>query len=303
MAPQYANAITAISNITMNGNNITVDGYDSSDTVHFPNGQYTNTYRMAIGNVASEYGIISVGNANIYGKLLTTPVAAVPVVGASGYVGEWPTVPLPPSHIEDGWYLNDFNMDIPDVQPPSLSSNTLISNNSKQNINGINTIVLGSGDFLCTGSLTIGNKEVLDVMTPSRLWVQGSFNMSGQSAITLEKGATLTMYVGMPSGSATSAQFQTVNYALPCNPSTLMIYGLPSTTGVSFAGNSTYVGTVYAPEASFTLSGSGNNTTDVQGALVVHDINVNGHFNVHYDNNLTRNGLFRGYIANSWHEL
>jgi hypothetical protein len=313
LAPMFGSAITAVSNITMNGNNITVDGYDSSDNVHFPNGQYTN-YPMilATGNVASEYGLISVGNANIYGKILTTPVAPVPSVGANGYVGEWPTVTVPASHIEDGWYLNDFNMDIPDVQVPAwYTAANYTPFPSFPNGGGTNTIGGANVNYYLSGSISMGNKDVLHVMGGgvTQLYLTGSFSMSPSSGgnsgnaatILIDPNASLIMYVGTPSGTGTSVSFSSVNYGMG-NPSSLMVYGLPSTTSVTFAGNAYYFGTIYAPEASFGLNGGGGTTTDIQGALVVHDINMNGHFNVHYDNNLAR-GHYRGYVANSWREL
>ncbi len=46
-------------------------------------------------------------------------------------------------------------------------------------------------------------------------------------------------------------------------------------------------GTIYAPEVAFTLGSGGLNTYDFQGAWVVRSLAVNGHFNFHFDENLS----------------
>jgi hypothetical protein len=80
-------------------------------------------------------------------------------------------------------------------------------------------------------------------------------------------------------------------------------YGLPSNNTVSWNGNNTYVGTVYAPEADFSLGGGGNSIMDYQGSAVTMSASLNGHFNVHYDENLKRNGPPSGFTVATWQEL
>src|SRR5205085_31173 len=87
------------------------------------------------------------------------------------------------------------------------------------------------------------------------------------------------------------------------NASTFQLFGMPTLTSLTWGGNTAYMGTVYAPEADFALNGGGQNTTDFQGALTVRSISMNGHFNIHYDQNLRRNAPASGYTVNSWREL
>jgi hypothetical protein len=68
-------------------------------------------------------------------------------------------------------------------------------------------------------------------------------------------------------------------------------------------GNGAYIGTVYAPEAALTFNGGGNTTLDFQGACVVKSATLNGHFNIHYDVNLSRIGPPGSYTVASWREL
>ena len=62
--------------ITFNGNNIAVDSYDSGDPLYNTNGKYDANKRKAGGNIASTGGFISVGNADVKGKLYTGPINA-----------------------------------------------------------------------------------------------------------------------------------------------------------------------------------------------------------------------------------
>jgi hypothetical protein len=80
-------------------------------------------------------------------------------------------------------------------------------------------------------------------------------------------------------------------------------WGLPSNTSVTFSGNSAFTGTIYAPNADFTLNAGGNNIIDFIGASITKTVTLNGHFNFHYDEALRGTGPFRGWIVSSWNEM
>ena len=80
-------------------------------------------------------------------------------------------------------------------------------------------------------------------------------------------------------------------------------WGLPTCTSLSFSGNSGFTGTIYAPNAAFTLNGGGNNTIDFIGASITRSVTLNGHFNFHYDEALKKYGPCRGWVVNSWNEV
>ena len=67
-------------------------------------------------------------------------------------------------------------------------------------------------------------------------------------------------------------------------------------------GNTAFTGTIYAPTADFQLGGGGNSTYDFVGASITKSVKMNGHFNFHYDENLRRNGMGKGYIPTNWKE-
>jgi hypothetical protein len=79
-------------------------------------------------------------------------------------------------------------------------------------------------------------------------------------------------------------------------------WGLPSCTSISFSGNSSFVGTIYAPNADFRLNGSGNTPIDFIGASITKTSTMNGHFNFHYDEALAREGG-GSFVVTGWNEM
>jgi hypothetical protein len=291
----FPNAVSARLGVTNAGNNIMVDSYDSSDSYHStPNGLYDPATRKAGGDVATTDGIINVANANIYGKLRTGPQGSYKI-GPNGRVGDLPSNWSGTSGIQPGWYLNDFNMDFPDVLEPY----TFGFPPTNVTTNGNTTYILGNGEYMM-GDLTLSAGDQLLVVGKAKLYLTGNLDMKAQgqkaAAINITNDATLTLYVAGPTANFT--QVNTVG-----NASTFAYYGLPTNTKVTWSGNAQYLGTVYAPNADFNLGGGGANTMDFQGSAVVRSVNMNGHFNVHYDENLRRAGPTAGYKVIAWREL
>src|SRR5205823_6074092 len=150
--------------------------------------------------------------------------------------------------------------------------------------------------------MTINNGKTLYVQSGVNvLYVPGGFTGKPGSTITIASGAILKLYVGDATGSSVSASFDQLNNG--GNANSFQFYGLPTCTGLSLGGNGQFMGTVYAPEAQLTFNGGGNNTLDFQGACVIGSASLNGHFHIHYDVNLSRNGPVGGYTLASWLEL
>jgi hypothetical protein len=242
--------------------------------------------------VATTDGFVEVQNANIYGKLRTGPNGSY-AIGANGKVGplDWAGPGIKP-----GWYENDFNMDFPDVIEPYSPASGLQPTST--NSGGNATWILGSGRYTMS-SLSLQAGDTLLVTRSATLYVTGNVDMKSQgnkaSQIVIKAGATLKLYVA-----GASANFTQVN--TEGNASTFQYYGLPSNRSLTWSGNAQYMGQVYAPNADFSLGGGGNNAMDFQGALVVRSITMNGHFNVHYDENLKRAPVV-GFRVVSWREL
>ena len=288
LSPAFNGAMAAREDIKFNGTTINIDSYDSMDSNHStPTGMYDPVTRKANGHVASNYGFVNVGNANVYGTIRTGPYGTYNV-GPTGKAGDlnWAGPGIQP-----GWYINDFNADFPEAALPDDFVKNIQPTGA-----GTNIYVLSNGDYTLS-SLTMQPNDHVLVTGVARLWVTGDIDMRGKASFEFEtEGASLTIYMQGASGAFT--QINTKG-----NANSFKYFGLPSNTSLSWSGNANYVGTIYAPQASFTLGGGGSDVMDYQGACVVKSVIMNGKFNFHYDEALARRGPMTGYYAKSWSEL
>lgn len=264
-------------NINMNGNGVAVDSYDSSNPLLSTGGLFDPNKTSTNGNVASMGGVVNIGNHTINGNL---------------YLGSTATYPGNKNNVT-GTIYTDANVDFPDVTlpwpagtPPPAAPLSL----------GIHSFT-NSGYYTVSDQLPIvvqpGVTVTLNVVTgvtytPVGVQINGGTTNSGTANIYLNGPASLTI-----SG----------NTAINTGgrPQNLRYYGLPSLTSITFSGNSTFVGVIYAPAASVSLNGGGNNTGLI-GSLIVNDLTMNGHYDIHYDESLGTNGPAI-YVIQSWQEL
>jgi hypothetical protein len=283
--PGFANAMTVQQDVTCKGNDILIDSYDSSDPLHSTNGLYYFPTRKAGGDIASLQGFVNVNNADVNGKVSTSPSGSL-TVGANGYVGDLTWT----SGIEPGWWNTDLNFEIKPIQLPDMTGWATPA------AVGTNALYLGTGGWTINGDLTLKNSDVMFVAGYASLYVSGNVSMSSQSTIVIAPGAQLKIYVA-----GATASFSTVNTT--GNAFSFQYYGMPGNTSMTWSGNNTYLGTIYAPQTTMTLGGGGSTLYDYQGACVVNAVAMNGHFNFHYDENLKRVGPTIGFFVTSWQEL
>ena len=291
---QYA--MLAKGQIDLNGNNIGTDSFDSTDPSLSTGGKYDPTKSRDKGDVATNSGIVNsvaVGNADIRGHVSTGPGGSVDV-GSNGSIGDkaWVTSN---TGIEAGWVSDDTNVDIPDVQVPFTVPNaTAVLNAKYPPVTGPTyDIIVSSGNY----KISDFHGKVL-VLGAAKVAVDTSFNFNGSDGITISPGANLEVYVSCASASLGGNGIQN-----PGDAMSFIYYGLKSNTSLSFGGNSSFTGTIYAPYADFKLGGSGSTTYDFVGASVSKTVTMTGHFNFHYDESLARRFPIREYVVFSWNEL
>lgn len=171
-------------------------------------------------------------------------------------------------------------------------SSTLVSTNTTTTITHYDVLITEPGNYQLanlSGSVYVSANAVLYVTT--------TLNIS--SLLIAMPNGRLALYSSAPS--VALAGNTGANSAGMADR--FSFWGLPSVTSISFSGNASFTGTIYAPNADFQLNGGGNNTIDFIGASITRTARMNGHFNFHYDEALRRIGPFRGYIINSWMEL
>jgi hypothetical protein len=287
-------ALLAKNSIAMNGNPV-VDSYDSENPALSTGGAYDPKKHGDQAHVACNswiQGCISMGNAQIYGYVGTslggsTTVGSVGAVGTTLYVDNKANR----GTIQSGHSENNLDESFPDVTVPFTSGDSLYS----AMVDGVNyAYVADSGNYYYPGSLSVGGGQALLVRGNATIYVTGSVTVGGTGYITIAPGASLTLVVGGPEcaigggGLVNSGQ----------NAANCSIQGLPTCTLGSYGGSGTYVGTIYAPSAAWTLTGGGG----VAGALTASSFTLKGSVGVHYDQALGRSSG-PPYRIVSWAEL
>ena len=299
--PLFAVAMAAIFQIDFNGNNVATDSFDSADPNYSQNGLYPTGQpgkQKAAGDVVTDYTIVnslSVGNANIKGQVKTGPGGTV-TIGPNGTVGDKSWVEGGNLGIQPGHSANDMNVQFPNVKLPNLS--WLPATPGDYTIDGrsYKYVILASGDYSINSlehSLYVGTNVTARIKMTGNVKITG-----GSEEIRLATGAQVRFY--MTGDSFSVAGKGIIN--TDGNAANFYYLGLPANTSVNFGGNASFTGAVYAPQADFALGGGGSDTYDFVGASITKSVKMNGKFNFHYDENLRRIGLGRGYLPTNWKE-
>lgn len=300
-------ALMSKDKIDMNGNNVYVDSYDSSDASKSTSGAYDAAKRQANGNVASNgtfTNTVNIGNADVYGVAYTGPGGSVSI-GSSGSIG--PTFVSSDRAITEnggkanGWIQSDFNVDVPSViLPTGAASWTIpagaVGSGDKQ-INKSTT--LNSGDYRI-GTVTLNSSSQGDTMTIAgnvRLYVVGAFDISGLGSLVINPGASLTVYIG---GDVKVTGNGFVNNAV--TPDKNVWFALDTSTTWTIAGNGSFSGGIYAPNATVSFKGGGS-SGDASGAIVAKKVILTGNAKFHYDENFKNANTGAGYSVVAWQEL
>jgi len=275
--PLITFAFAAVSTIQLNGNGVAADSFNSSNPALSSNGQYVSNKTSTNGNVGSVYGPVDFGNHSISGNLYLGPSAASAVA---------------PSQVS-GSINTDFNVSFPDVVLPTTlwlpASTTTIGGTTGYDFTtsgdySINT----SSDILVEPGVTVRLRVDTTTFNPSNVHILSTDGVSG----------TLILY--QVSGTASMSGSVTVDSGRARN---FYYYGLPGVTGITYGGNSSFIGVVYAPEANLTLNGGGNNNGLIGASVTKSIIAMNGHYNFHFDEDLLSSGPTRAYVVTSWKEL
>jgi len=302
--PTFASAIQAKSTLTFSGSSV-VDSFDSSNTNGSSGGLYDPAKRGANANVVTDSqakpAVELSESAHIYGRLNVGPGGTVTTSGTAT-VGDlvWSA-----SHsgIESGYTNDDTNIAFPDAVLPSVfSSSTSFFAPMSGMANGTNYTYVLAGRSYNLPTLTLSGAQAMLVNGPAVLSVGGSINLRRGSYIYLAPGASLQLYGGTGisvggrsyiyiapgaslqlygGGASTTLSGSVINAT--GNAANFSYYGLTNNTTLSYSGSSPFIGTVYAPEASFTFSGAGG----MYGAAVVDSYTLSGSTSFHYDQALS----------------
>jgi hypothetical protein len=284
----FNKAIQSKAMIDLNGQSI-VDSFDSSNTNYSTGGRYDPAKRRSNGNVATDSRntpAVDAGNGHIYGVADTGPGGTCSTT-AGGTIGDlnWT------SGIEPGYTNDDMNVSYPDVQPPDTTGWAALSSVST-NYSGPLTnfpsvqYMLGNQNYIYPGDFSINSGNVMVINGTASLYVSGKFSMNGGTTIYIAPGAKLNLWVN---GSTTTFTGGGVinDSGLAAN---LSYYGTTNNTTIKYSGGSTFVATLYAPEADFTLSGGAS----FIGAVIINSYtSKSSGAAMHYDESLAGPGQLK----------
>ena len=280
--PLFNVALGAVNNINMNGNSMATDSWNSMSTNLSTGGVYDSTKVSTNGDVASQQGIVNIGNHTIDGNLYLGPTATY-TSGTNQILGDLD---------------KDYNVNFPDATTPAgwTSPTSTVTSNSVHYLTASGTLYVVNDNLpivVLAGLTNVSLKVTSQNFNPS------SINLNGG----LTNSASLTIYdFPATSGGQVTLSGNSTGGASGARPINFIFYGGPNLTSITLSGSTTFIGAIYAPEAALTLNGGGS-APNVEGAAIVGNVTLNGHYDVHYDEALAKFGPAKGFVANSWQEL
>jgi hypothetical protein len=266
LLPRFDCAIATQYNIQLNGGGavLVTDSYNSADPNLSTNGQYIPSKASTNGNVASLYGPLNIGNHQINGNLYLGPSVNPALIGPGSVTG---TV------------RNDFNTCFPDVTLPLALVNPppapIVTNAYVFAASGAYKILNGNWPIIVLPGRSVQLRVDATTFNPASIHIM----MDTYTGIS----GTLSLY--QVAGSVTLGG----NVLIDSQSAFNFFYWGIGITSISCGGSSTFIGTIYAPDANVTLNGGGS-TNDFFGALIVRSLTMTGHFAVHFDEVLREYG-------------
>lgn len=296
----WSNGVVSRGTLTFSGS-AAIDSYDS--TVGPWNSATNRTDRVTVASASTALDPVVVGSsASIYGYVATT--GADPVVGSGGKIFGATT----PSgtNVDTSRIRKDFTSNFPEVSSPTTgtpvsltavtSSLTLPRGGDSPGANG--------RYVYSTTSVTMAGSDALRIRGPVDLIVTGNVSFGGNSYLSVGDGgtaATSSFNLYSP-GTITLGGNGTLNYT--DSPAKTTIWGTaasPATQTINVSGNSSFIGTIYAPNATISLTGSG----DTSGSVIGSSVTVGGNGRFHYDTKLAevQATLDTSFRISAWSEL
>ncbi len=312
----FASGLVAKKSITFNGNNATVDSWNSvggSGVVGYSPAVARD--KGTIGSVLVD-STITVMNADIWGfASVGGPSASAISVGPNGRVGPYGTA----AGVKDPTRVStDFTANL-DPYPMSFTGTVIPAITTSMTLG-----VAGSATPVTYQVPSVGlTNKTLTIIGPVILEITAGAGSDaitiggGSGALSIENNGTTAkngslivktagdikiagngISNGLAPGSGAYVNGQPINF---------QIYGTSTSTTpqtIDIKGNGTLSAACYAPNANLTISGGGNGASgDVYGSFVANKIVVSGNTAFHYDESLATFGAENPYGIVEWREL
>ncbi len=252
---------------------LTISGQGHVDSYDSALGAYSIANSGDEGDVGSNDDITLSGQAEIEGNATPGPGDSVSTSGQADVTGS--TTPAKLEH------------ELTEIDPDDVTT--------AQAVNGNAAIVItkpvnNPPAIFSPGAYDLKLSGQTEITIPPGTYYFTSISTSGQSKITVTGGTTI--YV---TGDVSMSGQGIVNNNTPSN---LQIYSTGE--NFSFSGQSSFCGTIYAPDADVQFVGQ----ADSYGAIAAKNVRLSGQGDFHYDIALARGGSPAGdeFIIVSWVE-
>lgn len=319
---KFANGLVARNSIIFNGNNATVDSWNSDPN---GNGSLIQAYSAAVRNDEGSVGSISVSTgavlvkqADVWGYVSTGGSDPTTSVGSNGSVlgsdsvsdASWTKATVDPARIS-----TQFSANFDPVTTPTDSALASLGN-----INAAKTLPRGgdapngtgqyAGYYVYDASQIRLIGDVLTISGKVLLRVAGDVDIGGGSGqIAVGSGGTLALYTpgnvsmtgkGIANGTDANASGDLTTSELG-QPINFQLWGTKTsgTQTIDIKGNGAFSGIVYAPQGNVSIVGNGA----VNGSVVANDITLSGNAEFHYDESLANFGGGNPFRVSRWKEL
>jgi hypothetical protein len=304
--PFLPGAIVTLKAVDRNGWSMGADSFDSSDPTKSTNGLYDPAkYIGDNADLFANLGIVDsvpAGSAHIFGRVHTSPTTNVPSLGSGGAIGShsWQ---LASTGIEPGWWLQDWAVAASAVSFPDTTGfltptgGVLVTTytGGYRSTNSYDHILWGSNTYTNYYVANDLSGQTIVIGTNVVLAVPNGLNIAGNDSFFLSSGgdilgrtytrAAIVVYSGGGTCSIVG------NSLLNWYSGDFLLCCCSTVTNCAVAGTSSFKGVVFAPATDVSLIGAGNSSFDFTGSIVANSLLLNGNFNLHYDEALSRTVL------------
>lgn len=326
---RFAVGMVAKDSIRFNGNNASVDSYDSRLGAYTP-GSFANRFdRGTAGSSSVQVNSLNLGNADIWGSAIVgTANASGLSVGPNGTVGPHGTAQG--TVVADNVQTN-FTANFDDVAQPAAY--TGMGTYSINTISGATTlpragdVPAADGKFYYNvNSISLGgnagnvlniNGPVVVRMTPS---TGTAISIGGQASIRIQNTYTQNIVTVLPPSvtivtitpslevfTQADVSISGGGVAYSGKPENFKLWGTrpqsnPTAQSLTINGNGVLSGVVYAPNGNISMHGGGN-SGNVFGSMIGKNITITGNSAFHYDEALADLDSDGAFGMNEWTEF
>lgn len=316
---KFANGLVAKNSIVFNGNNVTVDSWnsdpDNDGAGIIPYSSGVRNDNGSVGSISVSMDAVAVQNGDVWGFVSTGGDDPTDNVGANGSIlGENSPVG---TKVDPSRVATDFTASFDPVAAPTKTYYPAIAGNSINNNLSLplaGAIRDGDGHFYYTATdisfnnktLTITDKVVLKLTSTGTAISIGG----GSGMITIGANGSLAVYTegnvsiagnGVSNGVDGADIGTDISDSEAGQPIKFQLWGT-KTTGtqtIGIKGNGVFSGIVYAPQGTVSIVGNGS----VSGSVVANNITLTGNANFHYDESLANFGGGNPFRISRWREI